>query len=157
VAAIALIKAGNRTHSATEEAARTQLGFLRLAKGGQLSLDSDCVFTELDHQRFCMPCPTLVPGTLGALRQAFVDPILGLHAASKASNGAVFTKTTLDQPLGPDATAKKTAATPRANAGANPADAPPPPERQYGVTRHRFMFPDIDLHAAPRAVKMTGV
>jgi hypothetical protein len=34
-AAIALIRAGHRTHTATEEAARTRLDFLRLTKGGQ--------------------------------------------------------------------------------------------------------------------------
>jgi hypothetical protein len=33
-AAIALIIAGHRTHTATEETARTRLGFLRLTKGG---------------------------------------------------------------------------------------------------------------------------
>jgi hypothetical protein len=33
----ALIRAGHRTHTATEEAARTRLGFLRLTKGGHAS------------------------------------------------------------------------------------------------------------------------
>jgi hypothetical protein len=33
-AADTFIKAGHRTHLATEEAARTRLGFLRLTKGG---------------------------------------------------------------------------------------------------------------------------
>jgi hypothetical protein len=40
-AAVALIRAGHRTHAATEEATRTRLGFLRLTKGGQTSSDSD--------------------------------------------------------------------------------------------------------------------
>jgi hypothetical protein len=33
-----------RTHTATEEAARTRLGFLRLTKGGQASTYADRVF-----------------------------------------------------------------------------------------------------------------
>jgi hypothetical protein len=72
-AAIALIRAGRRTHTATEGAARTRLGFLRLTKGGQTSIDADRVFAELAHERFCRPRPTAVSGPLDALRQAFVD------------------------------------------------------------------------------------
>jgi hypothetical protein len=59
-ATIALIRAGHRTHTATEEAARTRLGFLRLPKGGQASTDADRVFAELAHERFCRPRPTAV-------------------------------------------------------------------------------------------------
>jgi hypothetical protein len=43
-AAVPLIRAGHRTHTATEKAARTPLGFLRLIKGGQASMDADRVF-----------------------------------------------------------------------------------------------------------------
>jgi hypothetical protein len=49
VAAVALIQAAHRTHTATEKAARTQLGFLRLTKGGKASIDADRVFAELAH------------------------------------------------------------------------------------------------------------
>jgi hypothetical protein len=56
-AAIALIRAGHRTHSATEEAARTRLRFLRLTKGGQASTDADRVFAKLAHERFLSPSP----------------------------------------------------------------------------------------------------
>jgi uncharacterized protein YifE (UPF0438 family) len=48
-AVVALIRAGHRIHTTTEEAARTRLGFLRLTKGGQTSPDSDRVFAELAH------------------------------------------------------------------------------------------------------------
>jgi hypothetical protein len=48
-AAVALIRAGHCTHTTTEEASRTRLGFLRLTKGGQASTDADRVFTELVH------------------------------------------------------------------------------------------------------------
>jgi hypothetical protein len=95
-AAIALIRAGHRTHTATEEAARTRLGFLRRTKGGQASTNADQVFAELAHERFCRPRPTAVSGPLDALRQAFVDRTLevSLHAANKAAAGAAFAKIT---------------------------------------------------------------
>jgi hypothetical protein len=44
--AVALSIACNRTHTATEEAARTRLSFLRLTKGGHASTDADRVFAE---------------------------------------------------------------------------------------------------------------
>jgi hypothetical protein len=111
-ATIALIRAGHRTHTATEEAAHTRLGFLRLAKGGQVSPDADRVFAELAHERFCRPRPTAVSGPLDALRQAFIDRTLevSLHAASKAAAGAAFAKITPDKPTCPDAIARKAAA-----------------------------------------------
>jgi hypothetical protein len=85
--AVALIRASHRTHTATEEAGRTRLGFLRLTKGGQTSSDSDRVFAKLAHERFCRPRPTAVSSALDELRQAFVDRTLkvSLHAASKAA------------------------------------------------------------------------
>jgi hypothetical protein len=58
--AVTLIRAGDRTHTTTEEAARTRLGFLRLTKGAQTRTDSDRVFAELAHVRFCRPRPTAV-------------------------------------------------------------------------------------------------
>jgi hypothetical protein len=113
-AAIALIRAGHRTHTATEEAARTRLGFLCLTKGGQTSTDADRVFAELAHERFCRRHPTAVSGPLDALRQEFVDRTLevSLHAASKAPAGAVFVpaKITPDRPTCPDDRARKAAA-----------------------------------------------
>jgi hypothetical protein len=136
-AAIALIRAGHRTHTATEEAARTWLGFLRLTKGGQTSTDADRVFAELSHERFCRPRPNAVSGPLDALRQAFVDRTLevGLHAASKEAAGAVFAKITPDRPPGPDARARRAAANKRkaaaaaarATALAKPTDPTKPP------------------------------
>jgi hypothetical protein len=107
-AAIALIRAGHRTHTSTEEAARTRLGFLRLTKDGQTSMGADRVFAELAHERFCRPRPTAVSGPLDALCQAFVDRTLevSLHAASKAAAGAAFAKITPDRPPCPDARAR---------------------------------------------------
>jgi hypothetical protein len=111
-AAIALIIAGHRTLTATEEAARTRLGFLRLTKGGQASTYADRVFAELAHESFCRPRPTAVSGPLDALRRAFVERTLevSLHAASKAAAGAAFAKLTPDKPTGHDARARKAAA-----------------------------------------------
>jgi hypothetical protein len=111
-AAVAFIRAGHRTHTATEEAARTRLGFLRLTKGGQANCDADRVFVELAHERFCRPRHTAVSGPLDALRQAFVDRTLeiSLHAASKAAAGAAFAKITPDRPPGHGAKARKAAA-----------------------------------------------
>jgi hypothetical protein len=128
-AALALIRAGHRTHTATEEAARTRLGFFRLTKSGQASTDADRVFAELAHERFCRPRPTAVSGSLDALRQAFVDRTLevGLHAANKAAAGAAFAKITPDKPTGPDSKARKAAADKRKAAAAPAAAARPPP------------------------------
>jgi hypothetical protein len=58
---------GSSHHASTEEAART-LGFLHLTKGGQTSSDSDRVFAELAHERFCRPRPTVVSGPVDELR-----------------------------------------------------------------------------------------
>jgi hypothetical protein len=111
-ATVALIKAGRRTHAATEEAAYTRLGFLHLTKGGQTSSDSDRVFAELAHKRFCHPHPTAVSRPLDELRQAFVDIKLevSLHVANKRAVGAALAKATRDRPPGQDAKAKKAAA-----------------------------------------------
>jgi hypothetical protein len=113
----ALIIAGHRTHTSTEEAARSRLGFLRLTKGGQAGTDADRVFAELAHVRFCRPRPSAVSCPRDALRQAFVDQTLAvsLHGPSKAAAGAAFAsaafaKITLDKPSGPDAKARKAAA-----------------------------------------------
>jgi hypothetical protein len=86
-AAVALNKASHRTHAATEEAARTILGFLRLTKDGQTSSDPDRVFDEVAYERFCRPLSTAVSGPLDELRQTFVDKTLevSMHAASKAT------------------------------------------------------------------------
>jgi hypothetical protein len=74
--AVAFVRAGNRTHTTTEKAAHTRLGFLRLTKSGQASSDADRVFAELAHERFYRPRPTAVSGPQDELRQAFVDRTL---------------------------------------------------------------------------------
>jgi hypothetical protein len=128
-AAIALIRASHRTHIATEEAARTRLGVLRLTKGGQASTDTDRVFAELAHERLCRPRPTAVSGPLDALRQDFVDRTLevSLHAASKAAAGPAFAKLTPDKPTCPDAWARKAAGEKRkATVAASVAARPTP-------------------------------
>jgi hypothetical protein len=64
-ATVALIRVGHRTHATMEEGACTRLGFLRLTKSGQItSSDSDRMFAELAHERFCRPRPTAVSGPL---------------------------------------------------------------------------------------------
>jgi hypothetical protein len=111
-AAVTLIRADHRTHSATEEAARTLLGFLRLTKGGHASSDADRVFAELANQRLCRPRPTAVSGPLNTLRLAFVDRtlVVSLHAANKAAASAAFAKITPDKPPCADAETRKAAA-----------------------------------------------
>jgi hypothetical protein len=111
-AVVALIRAGHRTHVATEEAARTRLGFLRLTKGGQASTDTDPVFFESVHKRFCRPRHIAVSRPLDALLQAIADrtPEVSLHAASKAPTGWVFAEITPAQPPGPNAKANEAAA-----------------------------------------------
>jgi hypothetical protein len=129
-AAVSLVRAGHRTHTTTEEAARTRLGFLRLTKGGQASIVADRVFAELAHERFCRPRPTAVSGPLDALRQAFVDRALevSLHAANKAAACAAFAKVTQDKPTCLDAKARIVATDKRkAAAAAAAAIRPPPP------------------------------
>jgi hypothetical protein len=99
-ATVALIRAGHRTHTTTEEGARNRLGFLRLTKGGQTRSDSDRMFGELALERFCRPRPTAVSVPLDELRQAFVDKTLevSMHAASKAIGRAAFAKKTPSKP-----------------------------------------------------------
>jgi hypothetical protein len=139
-AAVALIIAGHRTHAATEEAARTRMGFLRLTKGGQTSSDSDREFAELTHERFCRPRPNTVSGPFDDLRQAFVDISLevNMHAA-KVAAGAAFAKATPDKPPGQESKAKKAAtdkrkaaaaATTIAAAGTKPNDGTKPPTKK---------------------------
>jgi transcriptional regulator of met regulon len=137
-AAVAFIRAGHRTHTATEEAARTQLGVLRLIKGGHASKDADRVFAELAQERFCRPRPTAVSGPLDALRQAFVDRTLELtlHAANKGAACAAFAKVTPDKPPGTDAKARKAAADKRKAAAAAAAIARAPrPTKTGDATR----------------------
>jgi hypothetical protein len=154
--AVALITAGHRTHAATEEAARTRLGFLRLTKGGQTSSDSDRVFPELAHGRFCRPCPTAVSGPLDELRQSFVDMTIevSMHAASKAADGAAFARATPDKPLGQDAKAKKAASdkrkvalvtTAKAAAGTKPSDGTKPSTKKcWCHPPRRLLLPVIN-------------
>jgi hypothetical protein len=121
-ATVALIGAGHHAHAATEEAARTRLGFFRLTKGGQTSSNSDRVFAELVHERSCRPRPPAVSGPLDKLRHAFVDHTLeaSLHAASKAADGAALAKATPNKPPGHDAKAEKAAAKKRKATAAAP-------------------------------------
>jgi hypothetical protein len=128
-AAVALVREGHRTHTTTEDAARTRLGFRCLTKGGQASTDADRVFAELVHERFCRPRPTAVSGPLDALRQAFVDRTLevSLHAANKAAADAAFAKITPDKPSGHDSKAHKAAIDMRNAAAAAAAAARPTP------------------------------
>jgi hypothetical protein len=135
-ATVALVRGGHRTHATTEEATRTRLGFLRLTKGGQTTSDSDRVFAELAHERFCRPHPTAVFGPLDELRQAFVDGTLevSMHAACKTVVRTTFAMVTPDKPPGQDAKAKKAAADKRkavstvtTATGTKPGDGTKPP------------------------------
>jgi hypothetical protein len=109
--------------------------------GGQASSDSDIVFAELAHERFCRPRPTTVFGPMDELRQAFVDRTfeVSMHDANKATARATFAKTAPHKPPGQDAKAGKAAAdkhkaTPTAQAtgatGTKPSDGTKPPTKK---------------------------
>eukprot|EP00873_Tetraselmis_striata_P000339 jgi/Tetstr1/420603/TSEL_011691.t1 len=99
-ATLAELRACYRTHLATEEATRSQLGYLQLAKNGPTDTEADRVFAELAHAKFCTPRRIAVSGQLDQLRQAFDDKTLeiSLSAAGKAHAAAAFAKATPDKP-----------------------------------------------------------
>jgi hypothetical protein len=152
---VAFIIAGNRKYVATEEAACSRLGFLRLTKGRQSSTYADRVSAEFAHERFCRPRPTAVSGPLDALRQAFIDRNveINLHAANKAAVGDAFARVTHDKPPSPYTKAHKAAANKRKAAGAAAAAARatpiakntettrPPPRKLWCGPPRRFMLP----------------
>jgi hypothetical protein len=109
------------------------------------------VFVELAYDRFCMPRPIAVFGTMA---KRFVDRTLEvkLHAASKVATTSTFSKVATARPRDPDAKAKKAAAhtrkvatvpatTTRASAGAKPSDTPKPPTKKlWRDPPRRFLF-----------------
>eukprot|EP00873_Tetraselmis_striata_P009155 jgi/Tetstr1/429419/TSEL_019329.t1 len=99
-AALAELRACYRTHLATEEATRSRLGYLQLAKNGPTATEADRVFAELAHAKFCTPRRIAVSGQLDQLRRAFDDKTLeiSLSAAGKARAAAAFAKATPDKP-----------------------------------------------------------
>eukprot|EP00873_Tetraselmis_striata_P007804 jgi/Tetstr1/428068/TSEL_018123.t1 len=99
-AALAELRACYRTHLATEEATRSRLGYLQLAKNGPTATEADRVFAELAHAKFCTPRRIAVSGQLDQLRRAFDDKTLeiSLSAAGKARTAAAFAKATPDKP-----------------------------------------------------------
>eukprot|EP00873_Tetraselmis_striata_P012723 jgi/Tetstr1/432987/TSEL_022324.t1 len=99
-AALAELRACYRTHLAAEEATRSRLGYLRLAKNGPTATEADRVFAELAHAKFCTPRRIAVSGQLDQLRRAFDDKTLeiSLSAAGKARAAAAFAKATPDKP-----------------------------------------------------------
>eukprot|EP00873_Tetraselmis_striata_P040804 jgi/Tetstr1/461068/TSEL_006215.t1 len=99
-AALAELRACYRTHLAAEEATRSRLGYLQLAKSGPTATEADRVFAELAHAKFCTPRRIAVSGQLDQLRRAFDDKTLeiSLSAAGKARAAAAFAKATPDKP-----------------------------------------------------------
>eukprot|EP00873_Tetraselmis_striata_P016146 jgi/Tetstr1/436410/TSEL_025241.t1 len=100
-AALAELRACYRTHLAAEEATRSRLGYLHLAKNGPTATEADRVFDELAHAKFCTPRRIAVSGQLDQLRRAFDDKTLdiSLSAAGKARAAAAFVKAaTPDKP-----------------------------------------------------------
>eukprot|EP00873_Tetraselmis_striata_P009938 jgi/Tetstr1/430202/TSEL_020032.t2 len=99
-AALAELRACYRTHLATEEATRSRLGYLQLAKNGPTATDADRVFAELAHAKFYTPRRIAVSEQLDQLRRAFDDKTLeiSLSAAGKARAAAAFAKATPDKP-----------------------------------------------------------
>eukprot|EP00873_Tetraselmis_striata_P033246 jgi/Tetstr1/453510/TSEL_040479.t1 len=99
-AAVAELRACYRTHLATDEATRSRLGYLQLAKNGPTATEVDRVFAELAHAKFCTPRRIAVSGQLDQLRRAFDDKTLeiSLSAAGKARAVAAFAKATPDKP-----------------------------------------------------------
>eukprot|EP00873_Tetraselmis_striata_P011785 jgi/Tetstr1/432049/TSEL_021521.t1 len=98
--ALAELRACYRTHLATEEATRSRLGYLQLAKNGPTATEADRVFAELAHAKFCTPRRIAVSGQLDQLRRAFDDKTLeiSLFAAGKAHAASAFAKATPDKP-----------------------------------------------------------
>jgi hypothetical protein len=119
------------------------MGFFRLTKGGQASTDSDRIFAELAHERFCRPYPTAVSASLEALRQGLADRTLEviLHTAIKDGDLETFTIITPDRPPCPDAKAKEAvtdnrnaaatsvATTAQTNPGTKAMKSPKPPPK----------------------------
>eukprot|EP00873_Tetraselmis_striata_P042506 jgi/Tetstr1/462770/TSEL_007722.t1 len=101
-AALAELRAFYRTHLVTEEATRSRLGYLQLAKNGPTAATgADRVFAELAHATFSTPRRIAVSGQLDQLRRAFDDTTLeiSLSAAGKARAAAAFAnKATTDKP-----------------------------------------------------------
>eukprot|EP00873_Tetraselmis_striata_P000141 jgi/Tetstr1/420405/TSEL_011521.t1 len=99
-ASLAELRACYRTHLATEEATRSRLGYLQLAKNGPTATEADRVFAELAHAKFCTPRRIAVSGQLDQLRRAFDDKTLeiSLSAAGNARAAAAFAKATPDKP-----------------------------------------------------------
>eukprot|EP00873_Tetraselmis_striata_P027140 jgi/Tetstr1/447404/TSEL_034840.t1 len=95
-ALIAELRACDRTHLATEEATRSQLDYLQLAKNGPKATEADRGFAELAYAKFCTPRRIAVSGQLDQLRRAFDDKTLdiSLSAAGKAPAAAAFAKAT---------------------------------------------------------------
>eukprot|EP00873_Tetraselmis_striata_P038373 jgi/Tetstr1/458637/TSEL_004341.t1 len=93
-AALAELRACYRTHLATEEATRSRLSYLQLAKNGPTATETDRVFAELAHAKFCTPRRIAVSGQLDQLCRAFDDKTLeiSLIAAGKARAAAAFAK-----------------------------------------------------------------
>eukprot|EP00873_Tetraselmis_striata_P014828 jgi/Tetstr1/435092/TSEL_024060.t1 len=110
-AAIAELRACYRTHLATAEATRSQLGYLQLAKqNGLTATEADRVFAELAHAKLCTPRRIAVSGQLDQLRRAFDDKTaleINLFAAGKARAAAVFAKTTPDKPAPTESTERR--------------------------------------------------
>eukprot|EP00873_Tetraselmis_striata_P018053 jgi/Tetstr1/438317/TSEL_026884.t1 len=98
-AALAELRACYRTHLATEEATRSRLGYLQLAKNGPTATEADRVFAELVHAKFCTPRRIAVSGQLDRFRRAFDDKTLEicLSASGTACAAVAFATATPDK------------------------------------------------------------
>jgi hypothetical protein len=117
---------------ATEENARTRLGYLCLTKGRPTKSNADKIFAELTHKRCCTPRPDVFSSQLDALRQALADRTqVNSNAACKAAAGAAFVKATPDKtpPPNPRSQTKAAADAKRKAAATTSAAAPTPAGR----------------------------
>eukprot|EP00873_Tetraselmis_striata_P023933 jgi/Tetstr1/444197/TSEL_032091.t1 len=151
-----------RIHLATEEATRSRLGYIQLAKNGPTATEADRVFAELAHAKFCIPTCIAVSGQLDQLRRVFDDKTLeiSLSGAGKIRAAAAFAKATPDRPATTESAERRkqseqTAATRKAAATAAAADKAKAKviECRCGPPR-RLMYAYLPLHATPRAEKM---
>eukprot|EP00873_Tetraselmis_striata_P006969 jgi/Tetstr1/427233/TSEL_017420.t1 len=98
--ALAELRASYRTHLATEEATRSRLGYLQLAKKGLTATKADRVFADSSHAKLCTPRRIAVSGQLtnSAERSTTIPSRSAFSAAGKALAAAAFAKATSDKP-----------------------------------------------------------
>eukprot|EP00873_Tetraselmis_striata_P037390 jgi/Tetstr1/457654/TSEL_004235.t1 len=96
-----------RNHLATEEATRSRLGYLKLAKNGLTATEADqAYFAELAPAKLCAPRSIAVSGQL-ATNSAERSTTRPSRSAGKARAAAAFAKATPDKPIPTESAEKR--------------------------------------------------